>query len=89
MRPSQSKQQRPRREFDTEAADTLAAELAADRLNFLATLYQNASTDEERLDIILRYASAMRELQHAINRVARRQQRRRHYGYREIETKHV
>ncbi len=84
MRPS-SKPRR-RREFDTEAADLLAAELAGDMLNFLATRYQNADSDEEKLDVILRYASAMHELQRAINRVARAQQRRRRYGN-EIETK--
>lgn len=86
MRPSQSKQQRPRRKFDTEAADIMAAELAADMLNFLTTMYENASTDEEKLDIIMRYASVMRELQRAINRVARAQQRRRRYPG-NVETK--
>ncbi len=85
MRPSQSRPQK-RREFDTEAADTLAAELASDMLLFLTTMYENASTDEEKLDIIMRYASVMRELQRAINRVARAQQRRRRYPA-EIETK--
>lgn len=85
MRPSQIKPRQPR-QFDTEAEDILAAELAQDMLSFLVTMYENASTDEERLDIIMRYASVMRELQRAISRVARRQQRRRRYSE-EIETK--
>lgn len=80
MRPSQSKPRQPR-QFDTDAADIMAAELAADMLSFLTTMYENASTGEEKLDIIMRYASVMRELQRAINRVARAQQRRQRRSY--------
>jgi hypothetical protein len=63
-----------------DGADLLASDLAADMLSFLANLYEQASTDSERLDIILRYGSVMQQLQHTINKAARRQQRRAYPG---------
>ncbi len=65
------------------ASDLLAADLASQMLSFLASMYENASSDSERLDIIMRYASVMRDLQRTINKAAYR--RRGYPG--KIETK--
>ena len=71
MKPSSFRQRQP------SDSDILAADLAADMLSFLANQYEQASTDEERLDIILRYGSVMQQLQHTISKAARSRQRRR------------
>ncbi len=86
MKLSNNRQQQPRRTYSTANADMMAGELAQDMISFLATLYENASSDSERLDIILRFGSVMRDLKRAINKVARAQQRQRRYGG-AIETK--
>jgi phosphate uptake regulator len=85
MKPSTNRRQQPRREFDTDSADIMAAELASDMLSYLTSLYNNADEDQ-KLDIIVRYSSIMKELRHAVSRVARAQQRRRRYPG-AIETK--
>lgn len=79
-------QQQPRRVPDAASFDLMAADLARDMLSFLVNMYEQASTDSERLDIILRYGSVMQQLQHTISKAARAQQRRRRYGG-ELETK--
>jgi len=56
-----------------------AAVLAGDMLSFLVSMYENASTDSERLDIILRYSTVMRDLQRAINKAARARERKLRY----------
>jgi hypothetical protein len=55
----------------------MAAELAQDMLSFLASMYENASTDSERLAIILRYGSVMQQLQRTIKKTVCRQRRQR------------
>ncbi len=86
MKPANNRQRQPRRTYSTANADRMAAELAQDMIVFLATQYENASSDSERLDIILRFGSVMRDLQRAVNKVARQQQRQRRFGG-AIETK--
>ncbi len=61
----------------TTASDLLAADLASEMLSYIASRYANASTDEEKLDVILRYGPVMHTLQQTISRTARRQRRQR------------
>ncbi len=92
MKPSNSRQQQPRRkrEFDTEAADRMACELALDMLNWITTRYENADEDEKP-GLIIQYGSVVIELQKVIAKVARAQQRRRRQRRYpgDIETKHA
>jgi len=81
MKPS-SRPQQPRRGFDVEAADIMVGETASEMMAFIAAQYENASEDE-RLELILRYAPVLRDLQTAIARASRARRRR----YTQIETK--
>jgi hypothetical protein len=54
-----------------------AGELCADMLSFIAARFEHASTDDERIELMLRYAPAMLELEKTIARTARRQRRQR------------
>jgi len=85
VKPSQHRpQQQPRHSFNVASFDLMAADLAGDMLSFLVNMYEQASTDSERLDIILRYGSVMQQLQQTIGKAARRQ-RRSYPGH--VETK--
>ncbi len=77
MRPSQSKQQKPRRkrEFDTDKSDRLACELALDMLNYITTRYSNANEDEKP-GLIIQYGPVVFELQKVISKAARARRRR-------------
>jgi hypothetical protein len=83
MRPSNSRpQQQPHRSFNTASADLMVGEIASEMLAFIAAQYENASEDE-RLELILRYAPVMRDLQTAIARASRARRR----NYTQIEHK--
>ncbi len=86
MKPSQNRQQQPRRLPDAETVDRMACELALDMLNYITTRYDSAEEDEKP-GLIIQYGPVVFELQKVIAKAARAQQRRR--GYREIETKHA
>lgn len=73
MRPS-DRQQKPRRKFDTDKADRMAADLAGDMLNWICTRYDTAD-DDEKLGLIIQYGPVVFELQKVIARVRRRQRR--------------
>ncbi len=82
------RQQKPRR-FNADAADILVGEIAAQMLAFMSARFATASEDE-RIELVVRYAPIMSELQKAIARAARAQQRRRQRRYPgDIETKHA
>ncbi len=63
----------------------MASELCADMLSFMATRYENAS-DDERIELIVRYAPAMLDLERTLARIARRQRRQRSFPD-NVETK--
>ncbi len=88
MKPSQHRpQQKPRRMPSAESVDRMAADLAADMLAFMSTRYENASEDE-RLELIMRYAPTLHALQQTVSRAARAQQRQRRRSYPgHVETK--
>jgi hypothetical protein len=67
MKPSNYRQRQP-----ADNADRMAADLAADMLSFLANMYEQASTESERLDIILRYGKVMHQLQRIFNKAAQK-----------------
>ncbi len=82
------RQQKPRR-FDADKADIIIGEIASEMLAFMSARFATAS-EEERLELVVRYAPIMAELQQAIARAARAQQRRRQRRYPgDIEIKHA
>ncbi len=86
MRPSHNRPpQQHRRVFDIEAADRLVAETAQEMIAYVATLYEHAS-EEDRLELILRYGPVLHTLQQTVSKAARAQQRRRAYPGK-LETK--
>lgn len=88
MRPSTNKQQKPRRrrEFDTEAADRLACELALDMLDWITTRYSNAD-DDEKPGLIIQYGPVVFELQKVIAKATCAWRRRQRSYPGEIEQK--
>lgn len=88
MKTSNRKQQTPRRKYSPERADRLASELCSDMLSFMINRYELAD-DDERIELIVRYAPAILDLERTLARIARRQRRRQRSYPGDIETKHA